>query len=151
MTTIVDLLERSIRLCDQGNYEASVILLSEGLKNIEHDCLDESAILLGCDLAIQCETFGHYDVGTTHVKALLDHFPQNLSLLWHMAKLLLLSEKLEEASIAIDEYSACIEELTIQDKEVNAALLESLRDELRRRQSGVLDIDGKKKASDDQN
>lgn len=151
MTRFVDLLELSIRLCDQGDYDASVILLSEGLKSIEHDCLDESAILLGCDLAIQCETFGYYDVGTTHVKALLDHFPQNVSLLWHMAKLLLLSDKLEEASTAIDEYSACIAKLTIQDKEVNAALLRAFRDELRRRQNGIPDIDGNKKASDDEN
>ncbi len=131
----IDLIRKSTALCAQGDYEGSVKLLSHGLDALGCNGCDQAVVLVACDLAIQCETFGHYDLGIRHLKDLLKFFPQDSGMLWHLAKLLMLSGQFDDASRVVDMFGACAQHATTENCASELSKYNYLQEELSKKRN----------------
>ncbi len=109
MPTPLELVHHALDLRLQGNLDGAIALLAEGLDVADPQEHRQEIAILAHDLAITCEVAGRPKIAIEYVTKGLAACPDDLGLLYTLARLLIVAGRLPEARLAVATFSnACL-------------------------------------------
>jgi tetratricopeptide (TPR) repeat protein len=104
----LDLVRRAMDLRTEGDLDGAIALMATGFDSANHSEHGKELAILANDLATAYEERGRPELAIEYVKKGLTVCPNDLSLLYTLARLLILTEQFDEARRAVNNFSnAC--------------------------------------------
>lgn len=92
----------------EGDLDGAIALMATGFDSANHSEHGKELAILANDLATACEEIGRSQLAIEYVKKGLTVCPNDLSLLYTLARLLICTKQLDEARPAVTNFStAC--------------------------------------------